>query len=193
MKRSVACLLTLMFILLALPWNLAAAEVILNNTPAKVYFSPDGGATKAIVRHIDQAVREVLVQAYLFTSRPIQAALLKAQKRGVSVEVILDRDDQKERKYVTARALKSGLATVWLDRYPRLARMTRSSFWTARPSSPAPLISRTPPDRKNAENILIITSPRPRGPLYRQLPETPPPFQEILKDRLRRLFWVRSD
>ncbi|HBL23499.1 MAG TPA: phospholipase D family protein [Deltaproteobacteria bacterium] len=157
MKRSVACLLTLMFILLALPWHLAAAEVILNNTPAKVYFSPDGGATKAITRHIDQAVREVLVQAYLFTSRPIQTALLKAQKRGVTVEVILDRDDQRERKYVTARALKSGFATVWLDdkhacAHDKIIILDRETVITGSFNFTYAA------DRKNAENILIITS-----------------------------------
>lgn len=157
MKRPAACLLTLMFILLALPWHLAGAEVILNNTPAKVYFSPDGGATKAIVRHIDQAVREVLVQAYLFTSRPIQAALLKAQKRGVTVEVILDKNDQKERKYVTARALKSGFATVWLDdthacALDKIIILDRETVITGSFNFTYAA------DHKNAENILIITS-----------------------------------
>ncbi len=36
-------------------------------------------------------------------------------KRGVHVEIILDKDEQKERKYVTAKVFKSGGVSVWLD------------------------------------------------------------------------------
>ena len=56
-----------------------------------VYFSPDGGATKAIVEVLGRARETVLVQAYVFTSVPIAKALVEAHKRGVKVEVILDK------------------------------------------------------------------------------------------------------
>ena len=49
---------------------------------AEVFFSPDGGATAAIVREIDAAKSEVLVQAYSFTSVPIAQALLNAKKEA---------------------------------------------------------------------------------------------------------------
>ncbi len=42
-----------------------------------------------------------LVQAYSFTSAPIAKALLDAHKRGVSVQVILDKS-QKTQKYSSA-------------------------------------------------------------------------------------------
>jgi len=115
MKRSVCHYLAVLFVLFALPLQLGATDVVLNNTRARVFFSPGGGATKAILRQIGEAEREVLVEAYLFTSKPIQAALLKARKRGIEVEVILDGHEQKERKHVTARVLKAGGVDVWLD------------------------------------------------------------------------------
>ena len=34
------------------------------NTPIKVYFSPKGGCTEAIISEIDQAKTEILVQTY---------------------------------------------------------------------------------------------------------------------------------
>jgi phosphatidylserine/phosphatidylglycerophosphate/cardiolipin synthase-like enzyme len=55
------------------------------------YFSPHGGATEAIVKEIDSAKKEILVQAYSFTSTPIAKALVNAHKRGVHVEVVLDK------------------------------------------------------------------------------------------------------
>ncbi len=55
-----------------------------------VYFSPRGGVTAAIVREIDGASKKILVQAYSFTSRPIANALIRAERRGAEVTVIID-------------------------------------------------------------------------------------------------------
>ncbi len=57
----------------------------------EVYFSPHGGATDAIIRELNKAKSTILVQAYSFTSASIAKALLNAHKRGVKVEVILDK------------------------------------------------------------------------------------------------------
>lgn len=56
----------------------------------EVHFSPGGGCTEAIVREIGRAQRQVLVQAYSFTSMQISQAISKAYGRGVKVVVILD-------------------------------------------------------------------------------------------------------
>jgi phosphatidylserine/phosphatidylglycerophosphate/cardiolipin synthase-like enzyme len=66
-----------------------------------VYFSPKGGCTQAIINELDKAKSSILVQAYSFTSAPIAKALLNAHKRGVKVEVILDRSRRTE-KYSSA-------------------------------------------------------------------------------------------
>ena len=60
-------------------------------TEWQVYFSPDGGATDAIVAELGKATNSVLVQAYSFTSAPIAKALVDAHKRGVKIAVILDK------------------------------------------------------------------------------------------------------
>jgi len=59
--------------------------------PIEVYFSPKGGCTDAIIKEVKAAKSSVLVQAYWFTSASIAKALVEAHKRGVKVEVILDR------------------------------------------------------------------------------------------------------
>jgi phosphatidylserine/phosphatidylglycerophosphate/cardiolipin synthase-like enzyme len=56
-----------------------------------VYFSPNDGATNAIVTELNNDKSEILVQAYSFTSAPIAKALTDANKRGVHIEVVLDR------------------------------------------------------------------------------------------------------
>jgi len=66
-----------------------------------VYFSPNGGCTEAIVKELDKAKTSILMQAYSFTSAPIAKALVNAHKRGVRVEVILDKSNLTE-KYSSA-------------------------------------------------------------------------------------------
>jgi phosphatidylserine/phosphatidylglycerophosphate/cardiolipin synthase-like enzyme len=77
----------------------------------EVYFSPHGGCTDAIIRELNKAKSTILVQAYSFTSAPIAKALLNAHKRGVKVEVILDKS-QRTQKYSSATFLfNAGIPT----------------------------------------------------------------------------------
>jgi phosphatidylserine/phosphatidylglycerophosphate/cardiolipin synthase-like enzyme len=82
--------------------------------PIEVHFSPDGGCTDAVVREIDAARTSILVQAYSFTSTPIAKAVAAAFKRGVHVEVILDRS-QKTEKYTEADFLHNHHVPVLID------------------------------------------------------------------------------
>jgi phosphatidylserine/phosphatidylglycerophosphate/cardiolipin synthase-like enzyme len=84
----------------------------------QVYFSPNGGATDAVVNALDQATNAVLVQAYSFTSAPIAKALVDAHRRGVKVQVILDHSQRTE-KYSEADFLKnSGIPTLIDAQHP---------------------------------------------------------------------------
>ncbi len=74
-----------------------ATDLTLNNTPAQVYFSPNGGCTNAIVKEIGKAKQEILVQAYSFTSKDIAKALVDAHKRGVKTEIILDKSNRSKK------------------------------------------------------------------------------------------------
>ncbi len=86
-------------LLLAIFLLVASVSAIAKEKPSwSVYFSPHGGATEAIVKELGHAKTSVLIQAYSFTSSPIAKALLEAHKRGVNVQVILDRS-QRTQKY----------------------------------------------------------------------------------------------
>lgn len=60
----------------------------------QVYFSPNGGVQDAVVKEISNAKKSIFVQAYSFTNQPIAKALVEAQRRGVSVFVILDKSNR---------------------------------------------------------------------------------------------------
>ncbi|MEI9478805.1 MAG: phospholipase D family protein [Deltaproteobacteria bacterium] len=78
----------LLAVLLCSPTSLHARP---SSTEEEVFFSPNGGCTKAIVDNLNWAERYIRVQAYSFTSKPIADALIAAHKRGVDVKVLLDK------------------------------------------------------------------------------------------------------
>jgi phosphatidylserine/phosphatidylglycerophosphate/cardiolipin synthase-like enzyme len=98
-----------------------------------------------------------LVQAYSFTSTPIAQALLEAHKRGVKVEVILDKS-QRKASYTSASFLANSRIPTFIDDVHAIAHnkvmvidgkivITGSFNFTKAAES------------KNAENLLILQSP----------------------------------
>ena len=132
------------------------SKVVPTNVPISVYFSPHGGCTESIIKQIDNAKSEILVQAYSFTSTPIAKSLLEAHKRGVRVEVILDKS-QKTQNYSSATFLANSKIPTFIDSNHAIAHnkvmiidgntvITGSFNFTKAAES------------KNAENLLIIKS-----------------------------------
>ena len=80
----------------------------------EVFFSPRGGCTDAVVKALDHATNTVLVQAYSFTSAPIAKALVDAHKRGVKIQVILDKSQHTE-KYSSADFVAHAGIPTYID------------------------------------------------------------------------------
>src|SRR5439155_20216459 len=80
----------------------------------KLYFSPHGGCTEAVVDAVSRATNAVLVQAYSFTSAPIAKAVVEAQRRGLRVSVILDKSQRTE-KYSAADFLNNSGVATYID------------------------------------------------------------------------------
>jgi len=81
-------------------------------TTAEAYFSPKGGCTEAVVNALGKAKQTILVQAYSFTSAPIAEALTKAFKRGVKVQVILDKSNRTEKYSAADFVSHAGIPTL---------------------------------------------------------------------------------
>jgi phosphatidylserine/phosphatidylglycerophosphate/cardiolipin synthase-like enzyme len=59
-------------------------------------FSPEKKCADYITKEIGQAQKEIFVAVYAFTSDDIAQALIKARKRGVTVQVVVDREFDRE-------------------------------------------------------------------------------------------------
>lgn len=86
----------------------------LSGAEATVAFAPNGDATEVVIKAIKTAKRQILVQAYSFTSVPIIQALGEARARGIDVEAILDRTNESPR-YTGATYLTHHAIPVWID------------------------------------------------------------------------------
>jgi phosphatidylserine/phosphatidylglycerophosphate/cardiolipin synthase-like enzyme len=123
----------------------------------QVYFSPNGGATDAVVNALDHATNSVLVQAYNFTSAPIAKALVDAHRRGVNVQVILDRS-QRTDKYSEADFLKHSGISTFIDARHTVAHnkiMILDSYLVLTGSFNFTRAA----EEHNAENLLLINDP----------------------------------
>ncbi len=134
-------------LLLLLPLNCFAID-------SEVAFSPDRGATALVVKTIGEAQRSIRVAAYSFTSKPIAEALLNAKRRGIDVDVVVDKS-QATARYTAATYLANEGVQVRVDyRYAIMhdkfivvdgETVEEGSFnYTAAAES------------KNAENVLVI-------------------------------------
>ncbi len=60
------------------------------NAHYKVYFSPDDQVADKLVTLINNEQKSIKVAVYSFTHRDVISALVRAKKRGVDVEVVVD-------------------------------------------------------------------------------------------------------
>jgi phosphatidylserine/phosphatidylglycerophosphate/cardiolipin synthase-like enzyme len=91
------------------PWHRAIVP-----KAVEVFFSPHGGCTEAVVEALRGAKKTVLVQAYSFTNVAIARALVEAHRRGVRVEVILDKSVVNDKYNEGDFVAHAGIPT-WVD------------------------------------------------------------------------------
>jgi phosphatidylserine/phosphatidylglycerophosphate/cardiolipin synthase-like enzyme len=142
----------LLLLSLAIP---ASAEPIhIQDAGGSVNFSPDGGCTAALAERIGQARKEILVECYSFTSRPIAQALIEAHQRGVTVLVISDPTNLNGRGSMTAELEAAGV-TVLYDTAHKIAHNKVMTFDGVAVATGSFNFSASA-EHANAENLLIL-------------------------------------
>lgn len=98
------------------------AEIALSY-PADVYpcFTPGNRCDIRLIDAIESAHSSIYVQAYQLTSKPIQDAIVDASKRGVKVELILDKSQARQKGYSPALFFHNMQIPVWIDNKAAIA------------------------------------------------------------------------
>jgi phosphatidylserine/phosphatidylglycerophosphate/cardiolipin synthase-like enzyme len=167
-RRSISLMVIFLWILSAAP---LAAEMVV-----QACFSPAGKCSSLIIREIQQAKKELLVAVYAFTSDELATAVVQAKKRGLAVQVVIDRDfdagnERSKGKFLEAQrvpvrriaAIKSnppvkeaGLMHQKFAVFDRNTLLTGSYNWTHAA------------DRLNDENLLFFRDAGPLAEEYRR-------------------------
>ena len=141
------------------PAQSAPGGMLPSEGTTELAFSPAGDPEALILRVIDAARRTLHVQAYVFTSRSVATALVRAHRRGVRVEMLADAAmNARAKGNAIPLLLEAGIPVAYETRYaaahnkvliadasgPGCAVMTGSyNFtWSAQ--------------NRNAENVLVL-------------------------------------
>lgn len=161
--RRLAAIIGLVLLVFAFATNRAAAPV--EQGGIAVVFSPDGGGADAVVNAVRSAKRTLDVAAYHITHPNIAKEIVAANRRGVSVRVIMD-SDQAKQKYSSATYLfNAGVPVrIWTpgmmhNKYVIIDGQTilTGSFNFTKSA-----------DESNAENLLVIQGKSRIAAAYRQ-------------------------
>ena len=83
-----AFLATTLLVWIAVAFDIAtAADMVV-----QACFSPQGKCSAYLLREIEAAKKELLVAVYAFTNDELASALVQAKKRGVAVQIVVDRE-----------------------------------------------------------------------------------------------------
>ncbi|WP_050469588.1 phospholipase D family protein [Herbaspirillum chlorophenolicum] len=147
----------------------AAVPAVAAQGTVQAAFAPWDDIEGLIVDQLTGARKQVLMQAYLLTNRPIVDALVAARKRGVDVRVLMDGGQLDKNSTERLRQLRDAGVPVWLETRYRNAHNKVIVIDAALPS--ATVITGSfnftwSAQHKNAENILVLGKNPPLAARY---------------------------
>ena len=157
--RTLATLLIMLALCLShgviIFWPRSAPAAESTTARVAVYFSPNGGATEAIVEAIADAKTQILVQAYSFTSAPIAKALIEAHKRGVKILAVLDKSNVTQNYSAATFLVNVGIPTL-IDAEHSIAHSKVMVIDTTTVITGSFNFSKAA-EENNVENLLVLT------------------------------------
>ncbi len=158
--RRLSCTLAAMLLMLAAPSPARdCPRTAEGDAVVEAFFSPWDNAQHRLLQALDEACEQVLVQAFILTSREVAAGLIAAHQRGVDVRVLADARQHAETPASQLQRLAEAGIPVWLEdryrhahnkvmvidgrsRWPLVITGSYNFTWSAQ--------------HQNAENLLVI-------------------------------------
>lgn len=128
------------------------------NNEMQVCFTPGNNCTGLLIQQINSAKKNIWVQAYSFTSHPIGDALVRAEERGVNVQVIMDKSNFLPGAHTSAYYLLRHGIKVWNDNQLNIAHNKVMIFDNSSIETGSFNYTYSA-QYNNAENMLIIHNP----------------------------------
>jgi phosphatidylserine/phosphatidylglycerophosphate/cardiolipin synthase-like enzyme len=169
MKGNQSAAVILLLLIAGAP---ARAEMVV-----QACFSPQGKCAAHLLREIEQAKKELLVAVYAFTSDELAGALAQAKKRGVAVQVVIDRDfdartEKSKGKFLEAQKIPvrrvSGIKSNGIEKdaglmHQKFAVIDRTNVFTGSYNWTHSA------ENNNDENLLLFRDAGPLAEEYRKI------------------------
>lgn len=125
----------------------------------QVAFTPGDNGAALIVQAIENARKQVLVQAYSFTSRSIAQALIEARRRGLDVQLVADPKQAHSSEHsLVAYVAAAGVPTFFDEAHD--SAHNKVMVIDAEATNPVVITGSfnfsQAAQRKNAENLLLF-------------------------------------
>ncbi|HKB84096.1 MAG TPA: phospholipase D family protein [Burkholderiales bacterium] len=159
MRRLRLALLATSLAVVAPAFGLDPSNVIPAIGTIEYAFTPGYDAAGLIVRAIDAARSQVLVQAFSFTHRDIADALIRAHRHGLDVQIIADREQTDSNDSAAMRSLVDAGVLVFTDSDHSAAH---NKVVVIDPSANQPVLITGSfnftfaAQNRNAENVLVL-------------------------------------
>ncbi len=135
----------------------------------QVAFTPGDNAARLIVKAIEDAKYQVLVQTFSFTSRDIAYALVAAKQRGVDVQMLADEEQTRRIATSRVRDVAAGGVPVYFDSEHASAHNKVMVIDAGHPGATVVTGSfnfTQAAQHRNAENLLILRGNPPLVDAY---------------------------
>ncbi len=124
--------------------------------PVENYFSPEDRIDTRLVSLVNNAEKSVHVLAYSFTQDKLASALIKAQKSGLDVKGVFDRESSEDNTGADFYTLEKAGLDVHLDGEPGLMHI-KAIIVDGKTVAFGSYNFTASAENKNDENVLIIT------------------------------------
>jgi len=139
-------------------------------TTTRTCITPGQDCTSVIVQTIDTAKTELLVQAYGFTTMEIAQAIVRAKDRGVKVEVVLDKSNETSNdngaELLVSHGISPKIDSTVAIAHNKVMVIDQSTIITGSFNFTESA------QKRNAENVLVITGDQQLAAQYRKNFET---------------------
>jgi len=139
---------------------LLAAAVPIIASPAEIYFSPDGGIRRQLLRAIQDARQRIDVAVYQITSTELARALVAAKQRGVRVQILTDHERAQARGPAMRIFLTAGLSVRTLGVSEQSLMHHKFAVFDERLVATGSYNWTQSAERANYENLILLDDSR---------------------------------
>lgn len=158
-RRSPACLAVLLLAVLATAAARDCQRPAETRASVEAFFPPWDNAQQVLLQALGSACEQVLVQAYVLSSREVAEGLIAAHRRGVDVRVLADASQHAATPASLLPRLSDAGIPVWLeDRYQHAHNkvMVIDARWPWSTVITGSYNFTWSAQHRNAENLLIL-------------------------------------